>query len=259
MRTSAEWCKLAVRPTAVSLVAWLTASLFSAPQAQDALASSTPEQLAAAIAQTMRATNPSSPGGPLLQEITSKGAVVESRMTIRDATAFKKVEMQESARRLTLTRFICRPERLPYLKRGVVFRYITVGPGPSNIDEFTINEQSCASLAKFVDADPATLIKSAETLAQRLKTRLSQGRARSGIVFESAVAHDGTVQIIEVVTDPDLVERFSRAGLEMQGISQGFFCAESQAAIHRGVKLNVLYERADGKSLLDVPIDSSVC
>ena len=245
-------CTLAMKAATVGLA---TASCVTWATAQDIPPSATPAQLAATIAHTMNIHKPATSINSLItQETISQGNIVESRMTFKDATAFFNAAAQKQRLRIDTTRYMCKAERLPVIKRGVVFRNVFRGPDPSDIFSYDIDERACASLQTPAIADMATLTKMASEISKALPGQA----AFPGSRFAGADPHEGNIQLSYDIVAPAFVDFFKYRSFEIRGKTQGTLCTSYDDAIHQGVRIRVLFKMGT-TTILEFPVDNSVC
>ncbi|HTO80437.1 MAG TPA: hypothetical protein VMJ31_11745, partial [Methylocystis sp.] len=154
--------------------------------AQEIPPSATPAELAAAIARTMNATKPNrGPNSPIAQEFGAHDNVVEIRTILRDAQGFATLAAHREDQRMGTTNYFCKGERRAYIKKGVVLHETVTGPNVGESFEYVIDERTCASLAKPVPTNAATLKKMTEDLAKRLATALPAEETIVGVQFQN--------------------------------------------------------------------------
>lgn len=223
--------------------------------AQDISRSATAAELAAGIAETMNTHKPATSGNSLItQETTSNGNLVESRMTFKDPKAFVNAAAQKQKLQAGTTRYMCKAERLPFIKKGVVFRNIFIGPDPMDAFSFDIDERACASLQTLAIADPATLAKLASAIAKALPGE----PAFPGSKFAAVEAHEGDIKLSYDIVAPMFIDFFKYKAFEIRGKTQGALCLGYGDAIHRGVRIQVVFKMGT-TVILEFPADNSVC
>ena len=117
----------------------------------------------------MNATKPGTPtDSPVKQEFVSNKNIVEIRTTFSNNVALANATAQRAKLQTSLTRNMCKAERLSYIKRGVVFRNVFSNPDAAGGFSFIIDERACASLEKPVIADfPTSLTIALKSVRRR--------------------------------------------------------------------------------------------
>lgn len=226
--------------------------------AQDASAS--PAQLAAMIARTMTATKPAAAeGASITQQFSARDNVVESRLSFAKAADYAGAFASRNKVQQAMTRYLCQGERLAYVKRGVVFHDVQVGPGSAQSFEFVVDERTCASMPTSPAADPSTLAETAQRIAKGLAAALATKEPTSGARFDKVTAQGETVQIDNVIIAPAFIDYFKFKEHEIRGKTQGLFCTAFADAIRQGNRFRVFYRQSDGSPVLEILVDKSIC
>jgi hypothetical protein len=227
--------------------------------AQELKPAATASDLAQGIARTMAATNPAAANSPIVQQFTAHDNVVEMRTVVRDADAFARFAAHRAQTQTGMTRYLCKPERLRYIKQGVAFHEVYAGPNSGDAFDFVVDAQVCAAIAEPELADAATLTKSAAEIAERLAPQFQVVNPAGGFRIEPPTARDGVVEITHIVVAPAFAELVRLKGDELRGKTQGWFCAKVGDEIRRGVRLHVTFRLEHEPPLLDFMIDRSIC
>ena len=252
MRLFVSWKTL----TATAVIVMIATSNMTCAAAQDISASATPDQLAAAIARTMTATKPTpAANSPIEQEFSVSKNIVERRTIFKDGRAFANAAAQRQRLQIGATRYMCKAERLAYLKRGVVFHDVFRGPGSADVFTFDIDDRACVSLEKPIVADMPTRTALAHDVAKTLPNEHSF----PGSQFAGLTTNGGDIRLSYNIVALAFVDFFKYKSSEIRGKTQGMFCTKYGDSIHRGVNIHVIYQMDGGAPVLEFTVDNSIC
>jgi hypothetical protein len=124
-------------------------------------------ETAKAIANTINATAPKTPGAAIsFESATSHDNIVEMRYVANDAAVFVRLKSTIDQMRLAKTSYYCNESRVAYLRQGIVMREVIATSNNSDQIEFTFDKSSCDSLPKAKLADPKRLAELAAAVAK---------------------------------------------------------------------------------------------